>query len=122
MPKLPTARSLAEVRKLGGIAGVVERRLPHSFVTVDFLGFIDIIALLDGKFIGIQATSGSNCMARIKKIRMEPRAAVWLACGGLIEVWAWRKMGKRNARKLWKLRRVEVNKEMLEGAGETINP
>lgn len=42
----PTARTLAECRKRGWIAQVVERRIPKSFVTVDFIGCIDVIAIV----------------------------------------------------------------------------
>lgn len=45
----PTARALAECRRRGWIAQVVEQTIPHSFIKRDFLGCIDIIALVPGQ-------------------------------------------------------------------------
>ncbi len=106
--KTPTARTLEALRKMGAVAGVVERRIPKSFVTVDLFGFIDIIALVGPNLIGIQATSGNNHAARRTKILSEPKAMAWLKTGALIEVWSWAKKGKRGERKLWTCRKEEI--------------
>jgi hypothetical protein len=45
----PTARSLEECRKRGWIAGVVEQTIPHTFIKRDFIGIIDIIAIVPGE-------------------------------------------------------------------------
>lgn len=114
----PTARSLAECRKRGWLAGVVERRLPKQFVTVDLFGFIDIVAL-DGRpgVLAIQATAdsskagyGSDVARRVAKITTEraDNARAWLAAGNRIEVWGWGKKGAAGTRKLWTLRVVPV--------------
>lgn len=91
---LPTARTLAALRKQGCMAGVVERWNPHARVRQDFLGFVDIIALRGTSIVGIQATSGDHVAHRIAKIRDERRnqALAWLTCGGVIEVWGWRRL------------------------------
>jgi hypothetical protein len=99
---------LAECRKRGWIAQVVERRI--------LFGCIDIIALVppshhllsNGQIIGIQATSGTNHAARITKSRAEPRLAAWLGAGATFAVWSWSKKGPRGKRKVWMLRETRV--------------
>ena len=99
----PTARTLAWLRAQGATADVVERRIPHSFVTKDLFGFLDILALEPGKagVLGVQTTSNSNMAARVKKINGEPRSALWRACGNRIQVIGWAKRGPRGRRKVW---------------------
>jgi len=91
MSRSPTARTLERLRQLGHRPAVVERWFHGK--RYDVFGFIDIVALAcDGSaIIGIQATSGANKVARIKKITGECRddAAHWLHCGGRIQVWTW---------------------------------
>lgn len=129
----PTARTLAELRKRGWTAQVVEQHLPFPkpFGTKrDLFGVIDIVAIapselrLDGKrmaIVGIQATSGltgGNHAARRAKILAEPRANQWVAAGGRLELWSWSKRGDRGKAKRWTLR-VETYQEMRAGAGES---
>ena len=103
----PTARSLAELRKRGWPAQVVEQTIPRTFIKRDLFGCIDIIALTPEGILGIQATSnltGGNHSERRRKIDAEPRAQQWLAAGGKLEIWSWSKRGGRGERKLWTLR------------------
>ncbi len=100
----PTARTLAECRKRGWTAQVVERRIPKSFVTLDLFGCIDIIALTPSGIVGIQATSGSNHASRVTKSIAEPKLRDWLTAGAKFEVWSWAQQGARDTRKLWTLR------------------
>ena len=109
----PTERTLKWLRDQGYIADVVERRIPHSFVTHDFCGFADIIAYKAlpivgadlpiplGETVAVQTTSGPHAAERLQKVRMEPRAKAWLACGNRILVIGWAKRGREGARKLW---------------------
>jgi hypothetical protein len=105
----PTQRTLAALRVQGQIAQVVERWNPHARKRVDFLGFIDIIAVGEG-ITGIQCTSDSNVAARVKKIREEcqANAFAWLYAGGAIQVWGWGKKGPRGKRKTWQSRIVNI--------------
>jgi hypothetical protein len=100
----PTARSLAECRKRGWIAQVVEQTIPRTFIKRDLFGIIDIVAITDAGILGIQATSGTNHAARVAKARLEPRLTRWLEEGARFEVWSWAKRGNRGERKLWSLR------------------
>lgn len=107
----PTERSLRLLRDRGWTAGVVERRLPRGFTTVDLFGFADIVACIPhatfptpgivehGGIKAIQTTSGSHTADRVKKILAEPRAKAWLESGGRIEVWGWRKLKPRGVKR-----------------------
>src|SRR5687768_3102378 len=107
----PTARALAECKKRGFIAQVVERRLPHAFITQDLFGCIDILAIDDNQgVLGIQVTSSSNMAARVTKIREKcwDKIGPFLERGNRLVVWGFSKRGKEGKRKVWTLREVEV--------------
>lgn len=106
----PTSRTLDLLRKEGYECGVVERRMPHSNVTFDFLGFIDILGIKPGTkgVHAVQTTSASNQSARVKKILAIPAAKQWLEAGNTIEVHGWGKKGKVGERKLWKVNRIPI--------------
>jgi len=109
--KSPTARALEDLRKMGFVADVVERRLPRCFITKDFFGCIDIIAARPGiGILAVQATGGDggNHAARIAKSIAEARLRTWLLSGGRFEVWSYRLAGARGARKTYTLRRQEI--------------
>lgn len=107
----PTQRTLAACKRDGITCQVVERwnpfggpRKPDGTAVgnrVDLFGVIDIVALRPGGIVGLQATSGGNFLARVKKSLAEPRLRTWLECGGLFEVWGWRKLKSR-----WQVRRA----------------
>jgi hypothetical protein len=118
MSASPTSRSLAECKKRGWTAGIVERRVPFRNIAIDFLNCIDIIAFDTTTTIGIQATSGSNHAARVAKILAEPKARLWINATRHIEVWSWAKKGPRGARKRWTLRAERVTGERFECASD----
>jgi hypothetical protein len=117
----PTARTLAECRKRGWIAQVVEQHLPFPkpFGTKrDLFGVIDIVAIEPSRpafgpgeigtpavLIGIQATaSAAHHAHRRAKILAEPRMRDWLETGARLELWSWAKQGARGKAKRWTLR------------------
>lgn len=95
-----TAKTLERLREQGIPADKAEYHLPYGNVTKDLFGFIDIVGL-DHKIIAIQATTGSNASARVKKILTEraDNAIAWLESGGLIQVWGWRKLSPRGTKR-----------------------
>lgn len=103
----PASRALAECKRRGWTAGIVERRNPKLLhVTHDFLGVFDLIACHPSiGVLAIQVTSGANHAAREQKVAEEPRALEWLKSGARAEVWSYRKAGARGKRKTWTLRR-----------------
>lgn len=103
-PMSPTARALAECRKRGWKAQVVERWNQYAKVRQDLFGVIDIVALTPTGILGIQATSGSNHASRVTKIAEEPNAEAWKRAGGQLVVWSFTQKGAAGERKLWTLR------------------
>ena len=99
----PTERTLRWLRKQGYTADVVERRLPHSFVTKDLFGCLDIVAIKAGSLgvLGLQVTSAAHWAERIAKVEAEPRAKLFHDCGNTIWVVGWAKRGEQGKRKLW---------------------
>jgi hypothetical protein len=111
----PFAANNASVKMLeadGYTVGVVEQRIPHTFITRDFLGFVDLIAISPTRgIVAVQVTGGtstSNFHARVAKIKAEPRAAIWLASNGRIVVHSWEKVKGHKARNC---RVFEITKE-----------
>ena len=85
----PTARTLAECRTRGWLAQVVERWNPYARVRVDLFGFIDLLACVEGRLLGIQATTNANAASRLTKILEHPNAGAWLRTGCELYVWSW---------------------------------
>jgi len=135
----PTARTLAECRRRGWIAGVVERHIPFPKpmgTKIDLFGVIDVVVIVPpitrfhprsdhdgggrciacsdpGSILAIQATaSAAHHAHRRDKILAEPRAKAWVDAGGRLELWSWSKRGAAGKRKAWQLR-VETYEEML---------
>lgn len=104
----PTARSLAHCRKNNWPVANVEKWLPMVKKRQDMFGFADLVVLLPGAILAVQATSGSNHAARVSKVKANENAVSWARAGGCIAVWSWSKTGPRGQRKLWTLRTEEV--------------
>lgn len=104
----PTARALAELRKLGYTPAVVEKTIPRSFIKQDLFGFIDILAIRDDETLGVQATSGSNHAARRTKSLANEVFPSWCKANRRFEVWSFTKPDKR-----WVTRREELTPEMI---------
>lgn len=93
----------------GWTCSVVEQTIPHCFIKRDCFGFFDILAMSPTRgFMAIQATGGRNGSSRASKIKLEPRAAIWLACGGRIQVQDWVKVKGQKQREC---RITEITKE-----------
>ena len=113
----PTERSLAHARALGWTVGVVERRIPGKWITIDLFGCIDIVAAGGVRgVVGIQSTVGDRHAEHRAKAIAEPRLRAWLASGGVFLMWSWAKQGARGKRKLWKLREEELTLADLDVA------
>ena len=113
----PTQRTLALLRKDGYSAAIVEKY--NSFIKrrFDLWGFIDLVAIRSTEkgVLGIQATSGSNITARIKKSLAIPELKVWLEAGNKFEVWGFSKKGARGKRKVWTVdQRKIILKDLLK--------
>lgn len=104
----PTARALAQLRKEGHHAAVVERWNPYAKIRQDLFNFCDLLYITKTNIVAVQVTTGPHHMERKAKIVAEPRALAWVRAGGLIEVWSYTKAGAKGKRKLWTLRREEI--------------
>ncbi len=111
----PTQRTLAELRRLGYLAAVVEKWNPHAKVRQDLFGIVDVLAIGTpgepeipelGVTLAVQATTGSNVASRIDKLRASPALPRLLGAGWHVEVWGWRKSART---KRWELRREVVS-------------
>jgi len=105
-----TSRAVKDLEADGWTVGIVEQRIPHTFITRDFLGCFDLIAVSPTRgILAVQVTGGagvSNFNARVAKIKSEARSGIWLAAGGRIRVMSYE--GKGSDRKL---RSLEITKE-----------
>jgi hypothetical protein len=65
----------------------------------DAYGFGDLLCCSPARGIMIvQATGGGNMAHRAEKLRLEPRAAIWLASNGRIQIHDWRKLAGEKKR------------------------
>ena len=88
-----------ELESAGWTVAVVEKTIPRCFRKLDMFGFADLLAISPTRgFLAIQATGGGNGPARVAKLREEPRHAIWLATGGRIQVWDYRKRAGQTKR------------------------
>lgn len=105
-----TGESVKYLERDGWTCWKVEQRIPTTWITLDAFGFGDILAMSpSGGIMLVQATAHygiSNFNARVSKIKVEPRHAIWLAAGGRIQVHSWEGTGKER-----ELRILEITKE-----------
>jgi hypothetical protein len=106
----PTARTLALLRRRGWIAAPVERWLAGPGVRQDVWGFGDVLAAhpRERAILLVQATTAGHLAARLAKAQARPELAAWLAAGGAVQVWGWRRCGQR-----WRVKVVAVRAEDL---------
>ncbi len=84
-------------------------------VRKDLFGFIDLVAIGDGRIIAYQATTRSNMLARVAKIKNECRhnARQWTKSGGRIVVIGWKKYKKARGGRWWRETETEIIHEDL---------
>ena len=117
---------MAELRKRGYTAHIVEKVIPHSFIKVDFGGFADILAYKSNEVgvLAIQccADNGGSVTDHVKKImNLNPtgnektdsknlaryqNVVAWLGARNRFEIWGWGLRGERGKRKEWTLRAI----------------
>jgi hypothetical protein len=107
-----TQRTLKALKQAGRKCGVVERFnawVGDHGIRQDLFGCIDVIALdlAAGRIVGVQST-GADFSGHYNKITQDCRAdaLLWLQCGGVLELWAWRKVLKKRGgkQKVWQPR------------------
>jgi len=86
-------RALAELKRRGYVAAVVERRAWLN-TTVDLFGCLDIVGVhLGHGILGVQVTVGGAHAEHLRKMLGEPRLAAWLRAGGRAALWSYAKRG-----------------------------
>lgn len=92
-PLSPLGRSIRQMEADGYATDVVERRIPNTLITKDFLGCIDLIGIHreTGDVRAVQSTSASNVSARVQKITDSPFLPVMRKAGWSVHVHGWRK-------------------------------
>lgn len=116
MASLPAQRTLKWLKEQKIPFQVVERWNPFAKRRVDLFGGIDIVALMPGYVLGIQACRGGDHATRRTKLQAEPKLRAWCESGGKLEVWSWAKRGPRGKRKEWMLRREEIKGDEIATA------
>lgn len=114
MASSPTQRTLIALRKDGWVCAVAEKWIPQTRQRADLFGGIDIVALKEGRTLGVQATSASNVSSRVKKLVALPGMRAWIEAGNWLEVHGWAKRGKAGKRKLWQRVIHEITLDELE--------
>lgn len=97
MASSPTQRSMAELRKRGYTARIVEHWNAHANKKQDLFGFGDILAVkadVPGSLI-VQTTTGSHLANRIQKAERLEAYKTWLKAGNQVEFHGWRKLSGR---------------------------
>ena len=112
----PTQRTIRELKNQGRTCGIVERFISNSNlghgIRSDLFHLFDIVALDTARgIIGVQ-TCGADFSGHYRKITEEygANAIEWIRCGGVIEIWSWRKVSYKRGGKLkvWKPRIAEI--------------
>lgn len=86
---------------------------------MDLFNFIDVVALLPDRILGIQACGETDFNAHVAKIEAAPLLPAWLATGALIEIWSWRKTRPRGTKLVrWRCRRFQATKNVEGGCRE----
>ena len=109
----PTQRSLAYLRNKGALVQIVEHWNSYAKIKMDLFGWIDLIALEDGKFVGVQTTTQDNASSRFHKARGNAALQAWVKSGGILVIHCWAKRGGRDERKLWTLKEWFLTPEDL---------
>jgi hypothetical protein len=104
------------MRKDGYTAQVVEKFNSFTKTRLDLFGCIDLIAVGQGRIVGVQACAGGDHAKRKAKALAEPRLKTWLESGGQFAVVSWAKRGARGERKLWTARVEYVTRGDLENS------
>lgn len=102
------SRTLARLTQEGWLAAIVEKWNDHARRRHDLFGLFDVIAVRPGETLAVQCTSYSNISSRIRKIENSPVLASVREAGWRVEVWGWRKRGKKRGGR-WECRRVEIS-------------
>jgi hypothetical protein len=95
MAMSPTQLTMRNLRERGFVPAIVERWNPHARIRQDLYGIIDVIGVRDGETIGVQSTSFTNRLARVRKCVDSEHIGVLRDANWTLEVHGWRKIKNR---------------------------
>lgn len=114
----PTQRTIAALRRQGRTVDIAEKwniapTHPAGGFRKDLFGFIDLIVLDPEQGIVAIQSCGQGFKAHVDKImdsECTENVIEWLRCGGLLELWGWRKVKLRRGGKAmrWKARIADI--------------
>lgn len=111
-------RTIGYLRKGGIICQSVEQYNSYTHRFYDLFNFIDIIALVPERGIVAVQACGQDFQSHVRKICQEhaEEARHWLGCGGLIDIYGWRKLKVKVGGKAvrWTPRILEITMNDLE--------
>jgi len=112
--KSNTSRTLEYLRAEGLECGIVERFNQYGGkfgIRQDLFGIIDIIAIAQGRLVGVQSC-GQAFSEHDKKIMASEFSLKWIEAGGELVLIGWRKVKKKRGGKqmIWKPRVKEYSK------------
>lgn len=105
--KTPTQRSLDLMKRRGYVCAVVEKWNAHARIRQDLFGFIDLLCVRGQEVVGVQTTSGSGDVARIRKI-MEHENFPLVGQAIRVVVHGWRKIKGGGRRLTWQVAETPV--------------
>lgn len=93
MPKrVPyTQRSLKLLRDMGFDCGIVERYIFATKIRIDLFGIIDLIAIRDGRIVGVQTTSWAGRRKHLETLASSNKSDLWLRAGAELWLICWKK-------------------------------
>jgi len=103
-----SARSKKHLESLGWRVGSVERFIPYRNIRIDLFGILDLVCLLPGRILGVQACAASTAAAHLKTLLTEGGTGAWLSAGGEIEIHSWALRGGRGQRKKWTVKVIPI--------------
>jgi len=101
----PTQLSLRKLREEGYFVAITEHWNSFARIRQDLYGFIDLLAIKDGKILAVQTTTKVNANARVRKISELEHIGIIRECGWTIHVHGWFK----NKSNRWECKIIDVS-------------
>jgi hypothetical protein len=98
----------ALLREKGFTTATVQVWNHIKHIRQDMCGF-DVLAFRPGYgILAVQATTKTHLAEHRRAMLDNPNAPLWLASGGRLHLWSWRKIGAAGTRQVWKPRIEEA--------------
>lgn len=88
----PLQRSKKQLQDRGYTVAIVEHWNPWAKIRQDLFGIFDLLAVGQGKTIGVQVTTLGHFKSHVIKMRASPHLNTVLEAGWSVELHGWRKL------------------------------